>query len=505
MTGVISTVRGPLMFLPDPRTQVIVKRKLTPTQCALWYPGNKDVADYNNSLTEKAVEKSLKAQAKSYNYYDDISVAACLDSHSEGVATAIKGAPAIYSISASCEGASSAITNLSNSLAALESNASISRGTSYTKPRTITLDNAYDGVVAINIWSGYAINVISKDGTSEVIRGPQTVLLDYDQTLGTVTDPATGKPTVYLKCDGIMVTKTFEFETKDLCQGSVNVNYRLRFDTLHQNEWFNESNYVNYMNNTIDAALSEEIKKYSVEDFYQNYTTIVSSAIMGDVDAFTICPVNGMYIEDCLVHQLLLGAQVSNLINKYHDDLIKRSFELKEAEARAMVAEQRLAADEKEAELRNAELLHALELQRQEATTKLEVQRLIDEQKMASRRAEKEAERDLQIVLDAIQDSTLLREKKKQEQDIAYKLELANVEKAKQTAYAETVAKILNAVGPDLVAALTSKSNADVTIALAEALAPYALAGENENVSDVINKITRGLPLEDAIKNISKN
>lgn len=58
LTGKIDTVRGPAMYLPDPRTQVVVKRKLTSSQCALWYPGNNDVLAYNNNLNEKATEKN---------------------------------------------------------------------------------------------------------------------------------------------------------------------------------------------------------------------------------------------------------------------------------------------------------------------------------------------------------------------------------------------------------------------------------------------------------------
>ena len=45
LTGEINTICGPAMYLPDPRTEVVVKRKLTPKQCELWYPGNKEVLD----------------------------------------------------------------------------------------------------------------------------------------------------------------------------------------------------------------------------------------------------------------------------------------------------------------------------------------------------------------------------------------------------------------------------------------------------------------------------
>ena len=41
----------------------------------------------------------------------------------------------------------------------------------------------YEGVVSINVWSGYAICVTSKSGNREIVVGPATRLLDYDETL----------------------------------------------------------------------------------------------------------------------------------------------------------------------------------------------------------------------------------------------------------------------------------------------------------------------------------
>lgn len=55
--------------------------------------------------------------------------------------------------------------------------------TQFTQPRTITLDTKYEGAVAINVWTGYAVLVVSKTGKRQVIVGPQTYLLEYDETL----------------------------------------------------------------------------------------------------------------------------------------------------------------------------------------------------------------------------------------------------------------------------------------------------------------------------------
>jgi major vault protein len=86
-----------------------------------------------------------------------------------------------------------ATSNQEATLAIFEANANISRGVSYTKPRTITLDTKYDGVVGINVWTGYAINVVSKTGSREVVLGPTTRLLNYDETLEAM-ELSTGRP-----------------------------------------------------------------------------------------------------------------------------------------------------------------------------------------------------------------------------------------------------------------------------------------------------------------------
>ena len=39
-SGDIKTVKGPQVFLPDPRKEILVKRILTENQVSLWFPGN---------------------------------------------------------------------------------------------------------------------------------------------------------------------------------------------------------------------------------------------------------------------------------------------------------------------------------------------------------------------------------------------------------------------------------------------------------------------------------
>ena len=100
-----------------------------------------------------------------------------------------------------------------------------------------------------------------------------------------------------------------------------------------------------------------------------------------------------------------------------------------------------------------------------------------------------------------IAEAKLEREKKEDAARIETEKELAAIEKAKQEAYAETVAKIMASVTPDLVAAMTSKSNASMLETVTQAMAPYALA-QGESIAEVTNRLLRGTTLEEVIENM---
>ena len=256
LTGEINTVKGPAMYLPDPRTEVVVKRKLTNSQCALWYPGNNEALEYNRSLNEKAVEKGVVATTDVLN---------SLTAYSASYSTA-------------------------STLANLEAKANISRGTSYTKPRTITLDNKYDGVVSIDVWTGYAVDVVSKNGDRKVVCGPKTILLDYDQTLE-VLQMSTGKPkttdtlikTVFLRHENNKISDIIEIETKDFVKAKINVSYCVSFDKDYMNKWFAIDNYVKYLCDRERSIIKRMAKNYTIEEFYQNYSSLIRSYAIDNI------------------------------------------------------------------------------------------------------------------------------------------------------------------------------------------------------------------------------
>ena len=494
MTGEIKTIKGPAMFLPDPRTEVVVKRKLSEKQCDLWFPGSVAAKSYNASLNEKSVEKSLRTLAKG-----TVNAISSVDSFTDSITA---------SCDASLDAAYSTANSLSATLANLEANASISRGTSYTKPRTITLDNKYDGVVSIDVWTGYAVNVISKSGERKVVCGPQTILLDYDQTLEEL-QMSTGRPkttdelihTVYLRHENNKVSDLINVETKDFVRCEVKVSYCVSFDPAKKDKWFNVENYVKYLCDRIRSDLKREVKKYSIEEFYQNYSTIVRDvAICGENGR--VFEENGMKVHDCEVLSIKVDREIETMLVAHQQEMITQSLKLTDAEKRVEVAEKLADAERKEQELRNEALMNKMDLQEKEATRKLEIQQNINRQNELDKLAAKQAEADMQFIIDNIHRAKLDREAAENEAKIHHETAMAEIEERRNAVYAETVAKIMASISEDLVAAMSSKSNNDMTVAIAQAISPYALA-QGESVTDVVNGLLRGTKLEDVVKGIN--
>jgi major vault protein len=418
----------------------------------------------------------------------------------------------------------------SSTLANLEANAAISRGTSYTKPRTITLDNKLDGVVSIDVWTGYAINVISKDGTRQVICGPQTVLLDYDQTLESL-ELSTGNPkttdrlihTAYLRHENNKVSDTIKVETKDFVKAAIRVSYCVDFDEKYMDKWFAVDNYVKYLCDRVRSLLKREVKNYTISEFYQNYSDIVRDVTLGIKKEATdserpahyghrLFKENGMYIHDVEVLGLDVERSIEAMLLDKQHEMIRKTLELADAEREAEIAEALTVAEQKKQELRTTILLNKMDLQQKEAEHKLEIQAQIARQQEAEELAKKQAEKDMQPMLDAIAAASINR--KNAEHEAAMNREaaehlvtqnhekaLADIEAAKQNAYAETIKQIMGSITPDLIAALEMGGKCDLMCALTEHMSPYAIAN-GEGVVETTDRLLRGMPIDASIQTI---
>lgn len=477
LTGEITTVRGPQMYLPDPRTEVVVKRKLTNKECDLMYPGNSEVLIYNSGLTEQAVERMAKKGLTGSAVTDALN--------------------SVYSTA-----------NQESALAIFEANANISRGVSYTKPRTITLDTKYEGVVAVDVWTGYAINVVSKSGDREVVIGPSTRLFDYDETVEaiTVTHGDKEEVTAFLKTENNKVSDIINAQTADFVDVQIKLSYYVDFLEDYKDSWFAVNNYAKYLCDNMRSLIKREIRRYNIKDFYADSTEIIRNIVL-DINAETeavdkpfgrLFRTNGMLVNDVDIIGIGVEKDIAMILEKHQNELIQKSVELADAAARMEVVTALADVKKREAELNNETALYALELEQKRTEEEMHNEEMIRAKKREAKAAEVQAQNDLQGILTAIQSAEMARIKEKQDAEIAHAKELAEIEKAKQEAYAATVKEIMSSIQPDLVAAISASTQAELLKEGMASISPYAIAN-GESVADTVNKLLRGTSLEEII------
>ena len=479
--GTVKTVKGPAMYLPDPRTEVVVKRVLSAKECETFYPGNREALEYNLGLSEAKAERA--ARDGKTNKTDIINNA--------------------YSTS-----------NQEATLAIFAANANISRGVSYTKPRTIVLDTKYDGVVAINVWTGYAVNVVSKSGKRETIIGPATRLLDYDETLE-IVNLSTGKPkttdrlisTAYLRIDNNKVSDVVTVQTKDFVDVQLRLSYNVNFLPEHKDKWFSVDNYIKHMCDRERSLLKREAKKYTIEEFYAKAADIVRTVALDKNEknaAGRFFAENGMLVTDVEVLNVQVEAAVAKMMEAHQKEMIQKTLELSDATRKAEMIKKIAEYDREEAELVHKNKMYALELNQKAEEEKLKNQAQIAAMKRAEENATAQAKSDMQPIFDAIQKAQLARDKAADEAKIATEKELAAIEKAKGDAYAKQIVEMLTAIQPGLVEAMQGQTNAALTNGIASALAPAALA-KGESVSEAITRMVKGTPMETIIEKFCEN
>ena len=465
LTGEIKTVTGPAMYLPDPRTEVVVKRKLSMRECELFYPGNREVVEYNRGLSEIATEKLARA----------------------GKANAVTDAiNSVYSTA-----------NATDSLAIFEATANISRGVSYTKPRTITLDTKYDGVVSIDVWTGYAVCVVSKSGKREVVVGPATRLLDYDETLQPIS--TSEGDTVFLKLNNNKITDVINAQTSDYVDVQVKLTYNVDFNG-DKSKWFEVDNYTRFVTDYMRNAIKIAIKDYDIQNFYADSTAIIRTEVLDEETGVHTFKNNGAVITDVEVVSVSVERSVAELLEQHQEEILSKSLELADADAKMQVVTALAEIEKKEADLAAANKLYKLELDQKFKEEQLSKEEAIKAKLRAAAEAENKAKADMQEVLAAINDATIAREKAQRDAEIEYQKSLAKIEEDKQKAYAATVVEMLGAIQPGLIEAINANTQSELVTGIGSAISPYAMAN-GESVADTVSTLLRGSKLEDALKN----
>lgn len=486
-TGEISTIKGPAMFLPDPRNQVIVNRKLSRSECELWYPGNKEVLKYNG-------------------YNDDC--VATLDALEDLTCYDIRAASACYTDSI----VTKSVANLASTAHShtVNENSTFNRKNNYTKPRSITFDNKYDGVVNLNVWTGYAINVVSKDGSRNVICGPQTILLDYDQTLEALSF-STGKPkttdrlmsTVYLRYKNNKVSDIINVETNDFVTVGIKVSYNVDFDEKYMDNWFAVDNYVKMLCDKIRSDVKRGVKKYSIQEFYHNYSDIVHNLIFNNVEQ-RVFEDNGMVLKDVDVLEIDVDAEIKHMLENNQRQMIRNMLNLQMSEVNFEREKKELQMQIDTENLKHHAVLEQLaaKAEREEKNRALTAaQNRFEEEQL---KADLEAQQQRDKLVGEMEADELQRNKIKEEQRLAIRDKEIEQDAAEKKTYAETVSKVMTSISPDFIAAMQSNSNAETLRVVSESMAPLAIA-KNKGVAETLDTLLRGTGFENVLGKILKS
>lgn len=347
--------------------------------------------------------------------------------------------------------------------------------------------------VAVQIPTGFAVLVTRPKGDREVVRGPQTRILDYDEELE-ILELSTGKPktnertlrTAFLQVEGNKVSDVLLLETTDHNQIEVSLSYRVSFANEHAARWFAVEDYVGLLCDHAGSILRSAARASTIEAFYQHGTEILRTAILGEKReggprAGRLFEENGMWIYDLEVLDVrILDDGVQELLGGVQRDAIT-------ADVARRQEHLRLETERVKEQVRRAILgaqIETMQIDRQ----RVEEQRTIDlaavEAKIAVDRASRLGVAKTQAEALAVTEEARLAARAK-EDDLERRATEARV-----AAFREQMA----ALAPELVATLKTLGHQQLAAELTKHASPLAILG-GESVTDVVARLLGTLPL----------
>ena len=500
-SGEIRTVKGPKMLLADPRTDIPVRRVLSPEQCERWYPGNMEALAYNADLAQ-AMAESPSGRSGVVSEGD----------YRKRQAKAMRGRGASQAYLASAAGLAEQDAGLEAMIAsdyepedvATEAGAAgktIGRGTKYTEPRQITLNTKYDGVPRVEVFPGFAVLVVgSESGERRVIEGPEVVLLEYDEKLGYV-HLSTGKPkntdqlmtTPYLQVQNNQVGDIIQFESADHVRGTVKISMRVTFEGEDQDEklkWFSTDNYVKFLCDHVRSIIGGMAKRNPVAEIKGNYIDLVRNAILGEKTSARITtdgessplgekretsrpglyfPENGMRVTEVEVLDLSLSDHsIGQMLDEAQLQVVRTNIELDQArQDLAATREKENIAQEKAAAIHKTQQ-QALDLQTQIIGDQLTVTLAQVEASIAKIAKQEEESAAQEKILTLKDDARLEREKKQADQTLAIDTEQQKLGIEELNASTKAACDRFNAAKDGLYEVLVSLGRDEMASKLAE-------------------------------------
>lgn len=503
-SGVISLVVGPQIFLPDPRTQVIVNRALPLDLCRLIYPNNQEALNVNAQRLD--IEDQDTSGSGAGMFSSTVGQSGYGDSDSSAFS-------ATYTPDTSrrimIKGASKSLPG-----------DAFDRKNKFTAPRTIVLNTKYDGAVTTELWTGYAMLLVRKSGDRRVVQGPGTFMLEYDES-PQVINLSSGNPkttdtlirTVFLQTTANKVSDTVMVETRDFVKLNVKLSYRVNFEG-EPLKWFNIDNYVKFLTDHMRSKVRNAVKKMGIEDFYANSTDVLRDVVLGRATETgkqktgrpgTLFDENGMRIYDVEVLDVaMLNADVEKMLMVSQRDTIQNTI-LLASERRRLDFVKETEELKRQTDLAKAETARsAIEIQIENAKRKLDLELTsltangkLSSEKLALEKTDAEAKAVIErITLDskiAERDAAIESEKKAQE-----------VKLSELNANVQAVVEKAKAISPGLIEALGAFGERALVEKVAEAMAPMSIiTGGKKSVIEALSEMLRGTSLARQLDSIT--
>lgn len=506
LTGDVVMVEGPKMFLADPRKEVIVRRRLDPSLVKLLYPSNSEALEYN---------KGLAGVSSRDGPLSDALYRAALG------ATASSGTRGKRSYAMSAGMMPERDADWSEDIEESFGGEETHRKNSFTPPRTLVLDTKYDGAVAVNVWTNYAIQVVSKKGDRRVVVGPKNVLLAYDEVVEAMK-LSTGKPkttddlfeTAYLRVRNNKVGDIIKAETADLVPVWIKVSYRVDFMGDDHEKWFAAENYVKLLCDHLRSIVRNHVKQLGIRDFMANSVALVRDMVLGEPVEVVVsagdgeeprteskrpgCPFdeNNMFVYDVEV----LDAEIKDLDI---GDLMTR--------ARHQAVEQAVNLETQESglkiQLRSQEIKRVIDESQAKATLAMlerddgiQKKRDVIAAGLLARSVDqadkqKEYEESTQAVEDTRAEAELERRNQKDAQRLSVSKQETEIEIGKSRAISQSMQDVIKAVGPDLIAAMQAHGDKILTAKMIEQFSVAGIINGN-SISKEWKTLFAGMSIE---------
>jgi len=485
LTGAIRLEKGPSMFLPNPINEVLVKRILSIKDVERWFPENDEAISYNMMLEQAKAGKS--------------------DGYVESAAMMSSFGADGYSRKSLYEDEDWSTEKANKRHFADE----MQRGESYTKPRTITIDSKYEGVVVIDVWTGYAVKIKSKTKEPKVVVGPKTVMLEYDESLehmslstGTPKHDNTLLNTAYLRVMNNKISDIIDATTKDNCNVRLHLSYRVNFEG-NLKKAFNVEDYVKFLTDHMRSLGKAVIKGVGIEEFYLNPHGIIRDSFLGIKDekdgerAGRIFKENEMRVYEIEVLSVSIGDdEIEEMLVENQNDTVRQSLQLAELtrDVEFEKAKQNLLREKDDEILTTT--LNGIDNKKQENDKQL----VIDLQEKDSEKQLVEVVKDITILNESITDISETSEvERKTKEGLAMIAQNEKILKLKIEwieAEVKAVSEKGKAISPQLIAALQSLGDKNLIGSLSENMSIWGHLG-GKSVVDVMQNLLKGTKLED--------